>query len=93
MTEDIIRDSLVVLAVEASEERSGGGGRDSTLTAQALQCLRIETSPHPSSTSGRAVIAGAMRAFRDLIWTSVGPGEVQKVIGHADVVAEGRSGF
>lgn len=90
MTEDIVGDGLVVLAVEAAEERGGGGGRDSTLAAQALQGLRVEASPHASSSCSRAVGAGAFRAFRDLARMSPGPIEVQKVVGHTDVVAEGR---
>lgn len=87
MTKDIIRDGLMVLAMEASEERGRSRGRDSTLTAQALQSLCVHSSSY--SSSGWAVSAGAIRTFRDFMPT--GTSDVQQVVGHTDVVAEGGS--
>lgn len=97
MAEDVVRDGLVLLAVEASEERRGGGGRHAALAAQALQSLRVEPSPYSSAassvTSRWAVRAGAVRDFRGVRQASAGPREVEKVVGHAHVVAEGGSVF
>lgn len=39
VTEDIVRDSLVIVTMEATQQWSGGGCWDSTFTAQALQSL------------------------------------------------------
>lgn len=97
VVENVVRDGLVVLAVEAPEERGRGGGGDSPLAAQALQGLHVQPSSHSSSCSCScsfwAVSAGAIGAFRGLPRTSAGPSEVQKVVGHTDIVAERRSGF
>lgn len=84
MPEDIVRDGLVVVAMEAVQERGGGGGRDSALAAQALQSLGVHSSSHPPSHQG--VCAGAIRAFNV---KSTGSSEVQEVVGYTDVVAEG----
>lgn len=97
VAEDVIRDGLVLLAVEASEERRGGRGRHAALAAQALQSLRVEASPYSSpasSVSSRwAVRTGAVRDFWGFRQASAGPREVEKVVGHAHVVAEGGSVF
>lgn len=97
VAEDVVRDGLVLLAMEASEERRGGGGRHAALAAQALQSLRVEASPYSSAASSIAsrwaVRAGAVRDFEGLRQASAGPREVEKVVGHAHVVAEGGSVF
>lgn len=98
VAKDVVRDGFMLLAVQTLKKWRRGWGWYATLTAQALQSLRVEASFYSSPSAStvpacRAFCAGAVRYFWGLSQASAGGWQVQKIVGYTDIIAEGRSVF